>query len=171
MTCPIADRHARQYRHVGPEPHAPADHDARRVHVSSPARRHVVVQRRDDGVVADEGSIADVDAALVLEPAAAVDEHILTETDVLAEVSAERREESEGIGDLVPGQLTHQGPHLSGGVVAPVELGGDAQRLLTRGVHGRVVRRTSGDRLPGIQCRQKVLESLNFSHLPTIARP
>ncbi|WP_161792713.1 hypothetical protein [Brevibacterium linens] len=43
--------------------------------------------------LADEGPITDFDTAVVLTPAAAVDEHICAETDVLAEVSAERREE------------------------------------------------------------------------------
>src|SRR5690606_15175589 len=95
---------------------------------------------------------------------------MLTEPDVLAEVSTERREELEGLGDCAPSQLTHQGPHFFGGVVAPVELGCDAQRFLARGVHGRVVRRTSGNRLPGIQCRQKGVKSVNISHVSTVSR-
>ncbi|RJU02833.1 hypothetical protein D6T65_01560 [Arthrobacter frigidicola] len=90
--------------------------------------------------MADEGPITGVDAALVLEPASAVDEHLRAEADVLAEVSAEGREELEGLGDLSPGQLAHQGPHLPGGVVPPVELGGDAQRPLAGGVHRLMVR-------------------------------
>lgn len=130
-----------------------------------------MVQRRDHGVVADEGSIADVDAALVLEPAAAVDEDILSEINVLAKVGAEWWEELEGIRDLAPGQVTHQGAYLSGRVVAPVERGGDAQRLLARGEHSRVERRTAGDRLPGVERSQQVLESLNFGHVPTILGP
>lgn len=36
------------------------------------------------------------------------------------EVCGERWEEREGLGDLATGQLTHEGPHLSRGVVAPV---------------------------------------------------
>ena len=46
--------------------------------------------------------------ALVLEPAAAVGEHIFTDTYVLAEVGTEGREELERLWDLVGDQLTHQ---------------------------------------------------------------
>ncbi len=45
-----------------------------------------MLERRDDGVVADEAVVADGDASLVLEPAAGVDEHAAPEPDVLAEV-------------------------------------------------------------------------------------
>lgn len=86
----------------------------------------------DDRARAHYCSIADFDTALVLEPAAAVDEHVLTKPDVLAKVGTEWREELERPGGLAPSQFAEQRPNLIGGVVAPVELGCDAQRLLAR---------------------------------------
>lgn len=86
-----------------PEPYAPPDDNAGRVHIGPLARHHVMVQRRDHGIVTDEGSITDVDASLVLESTATVDEHILAKTNVLAKVSTERREELEGFRDPAPG--------------------------------------------------------------------
>lgn len=166
----IADCYSREHRDIRTKPDATADNNACRVHVGTPALSHVVVQRRDDRVVADEGAVADLDSTLVLEAAAAVDEDVLADPDVLAEVGAEWREQLERIGDSLSSQLTHQGTYFCGGVVAPVKFCGDAQRFLTCGVHRLVVRRSAGDPLGGIQRGEKGIEPANFSHIPTVSR-
>ena len=166
----ITDCYSREHRHIRTEPGATADNNACRVHIGTPAPSHVVIQRRDDGVVADEGAVADLDSTLVLEAAAAINKDVLSEPDVLAEVGTERREELERLGDCLPSQLTHQGTYFCGGVVVPVEFCGDAQRLLTCGVHRLVMRRSTRDRLRGIQRCEKGIEPANFRHTPTVSR-
>ena len=110
-----------------------------------------MIQRRDDRVVPNEAAIANVDAALVLEAAAAVDEHVLADADVLAEVGRERREKGERLRDFLAGELVQECSDFVGGVVAAIELGRDAHRFLARSVHGRVMRRAASDGLTVIE--------------------
>lgn len=69
----------------------------------------------------DDRTLADFDTALILKPAAAVDKKFLPKS------ALDGGKIWKDWGDLAPGQFTHQGPALIGGVVAHVELGGDAQ--------------------------------------------
>ena len=73
----------------------------------------VVIERGQHDVVADEGSVADRDAALVLETASGVYEDAGPDAGVQAEVGGEGREEGEGLGhgaDLIG--CAHCGVHL-----------------------------------------------------------
>lgn len=91
-----------------------------------PARRiHRMVQRGDDGVVTDERTVANHEAALVLEPAAGVDEDVLPEPDTASEIAGERREQADGGIHLVADQFTEQGADASLVVVGPVEFRGE----------------------------------------------
>lgn len=59
-----------------------------------------MVDRSQDYSVTDEDVITNVNTTLSLELAARINEHMLTEMDVPAEVSIERRKEPEGRIDL-----------------------------------------------------------------------
>ena len=74
----------------------------------------IVVEGRDDGVVPDECAVTDVDSALVLEPATAVDEDPLAESEDPAEVTGEGREQPEGVRNLRAGEGTHESHDLLG---------------------------------------------------------
>ena len=80
-------------------------------------------------------SSPDVDAALVLEPAAGVEKDPLAQGDVLAAVGAERGKEREGLVHRLADELGKELADLLGRVVAGVELAGDGQGLLAELVH------------------------------------
>lgn len=139
-----------------------AEDDARRVHVGAAGRVEVVVEGREDGVVPDEAPVPDDDAALVLEPAAGVDEHVTPQGDVLAEVGGEGREEVHGLVHGLARQLREELADPFGRAVCAVELTGDAQRLLARAVHDGVQRRAARDRPPGVELGQQVVQVHGF---------
>ena len=59
-------------------------------------RSKVMVQCGQDNIMSDQGTIININAALILELTAGIDKHILSKCDVLSEISIERWEESEG---------------------------------------------------------------------------
>src|SRR6476660_7637612 len=83
----VADRHSWDDRDSGAEPGLVADDDRSRDHVGAPVRVDAVVERCQRGAVADEGAVPDGDSSGVLEPAADVDEDVLADVQVLAELA------------------------------------------------------------------------------------
>ena len=61
----------------------------------------------------DEGAVADGDAAGVLEAAAEVDEHVLAQVQVLAELAVEGREDGDRVVDRPAGEPAEEGAHLA----------------------------------------------------------
>ena len=116
----VADRHSREDRDSSAEPGVVADDDRRRDHVGSPVGVNAVVERCQRAAVADEGAVPDGDASRVLEPAADVDEDVLADVQVLAELAVEGWKYGDGVVHRVAGELRKQGPHLLGCVVSGV---------------------------------------------------
>lgn len=115
---------ARAHPHIIAQPHRLRHHAAAAFDI------HVVIEGGDDDIVPDEASVPDEDAALVLELAATVDEHVLAEMDVPAAVGVKRREQGEPFGNRAPRQLLHERLQLVGRVVAAVDLHADADGFL-----------------------------------------
>jgi hypothetical protein len=65
----------------------------------------VVVERGERAAVADEGAVADGDAAGVLEAAAEVDEDVSAQGQVPAELAVERRKDDDGVIDRPASEL------------------------------------------------------------------
>ena len=63
-----------------------------------------VIQRCHDHIVPDERTVSNRDAALILEAAAAVDEDMLPDAEILAAVRIERRKQAEALIDRPPDQ-------------------------------------------------------------------
>ncbi|MNW55230.1 hypothetical protein D3C74_328780 [compost metagenome] len=117
-----------------------------------------MVQGRQGAPVPDEGPVADRDAPGVLEAAAAVEEHVLAQGQVLAELAVERREDRDRLVDDDPRQPGEQRAHLVRRAVPGVEVGDDLQRLLGRPVHEGVLLGPALDELAAVHVVQKVLE-------------
>ena len=97
-----------------------------------------MIQRSQHRVVADQGVISDPDAALILETAAGIDEHVVSEVDILPAVRIERRKESEGREVRLAGQLSHHCKQLLRRMVGIVHLCSDPQRFLRECMHEQV---------------------------------
>ena len=97
----------------------------------------------------------DADSALVLEPAAGIDEHPFVQGDVPAEISGERREHGNRFVHRFTGELGQQLPYLFRLVVAAVEFAGNPQCGLAGMVHGLMQGRAGRYGLTGVQrCEQ-----------------
>lgn len=117
----IADGHAREDGRTGTNPDVPADVDRRWVQIRSLFRILTVIQRCHDHIVADERAVSNCDAALVLEAAAAVDEDIPPDVEILATIRIEGREQAEALIDWPPNQPREYLPHFLLIMVAAIE--------------------------------------------------
>ena len=88
-----------------------------------------VVEGRHDDVVTDEAAVPDPDAALILETTSGIDEDLLAQVDIGAEIGSEGREEAEGLGHCTTDDPLHEVADLLGGAVPGVELGGEPLNL------------------------------------------
>src|SRR4051794_22442011 len=79
------------------EPDPAADADGGGDHVGSAIGVDLVVESGQRAAVADEGAVADRDAAGVLEAAAEVDEDVSAQGEVLSELAVERWEDDDGV--------------------------------------------------------------------------
>ena len=89
--CPIADSHALQYGRVGTDPHIFPQYDRRGVHHASLLRIQVMIKRGEYHIMADQASVADGYAAVMLKVTAGIDEYMLSYGDVFTAVCVERR--------------------------------------------------------------------------------
>ena len=121
----VADAHARGDDDLGAHPHVTAQADRGGMSGGAVGHCQGVVEGRHDDVVADEAAVPDPDAVLVLEAAPGVDEDVLPQVDIGAEVGGEGREEAEGVGHGTPGDPPHEGADLLRSAVPGVELGGE----------------------------------------------
>ena len=94
-----------------------------------------VVQGSQYHVVADEGAVADVDAHLVLEFAAHVDKNVFSNVDVFPTIGIEGGKQAKALIHRGTDELREEGTQFLRLVIAAVDLGGDAQRLLADAVH------------------------------------
>ena len=132
----VADGDAGDDGRVGADPDILADGDGSRDQDMALTGVLVVVERGQDDVVADQGAVTDHDAALILEPAAGVDEYVLPDADVFAIIGVEGREQAEGIVLRLTDEFKEELAHHSRLMILVVELHGDLERALARGAHG-----------------------------------
>jgi hypothetical protein len=92
----VSNGHAGTGRGVGPNPDVPADFNGVRMQVFPVFRVHLMIQRCQHHVVADEAPFSDGDSALVLEVTAGIDKHIILHHDVLSRIRVKRREQGKG---------------------------------------------------------------------------
>ena len=91
-TAPAATIELSPIGGVGAYPDPLAKDDRGRVGVAPVLGSDAVVEGREDHVVPYLTAVPDYHSAVVLEMAAGIDEHILSYSDVLPEVSVQRRE-------------------------------------------------------------------------------
>ena len=114
-----------------------------------------MVQGGQHHVVADEGTVVDVDAALVLELAAHVDKDMFADVDVLSAVGIKGWEQPEALVHRLADELGEEGAQLRRLVVAAVDLRRNAQGLLADAVHEQMGLAAPLYRLPAVQMVQK----------------
>ena len=124
-----------------------------------------MVEGREDHVVPYLTAVPDYHSAVVLEMAAGIDEHILSYSDVLPEVSVQRREYLECRIYRLPEQPREQLPYLVRLVIGAVQLEGYLPRLIAHPVHKFVY-------LGGVQCFPRLDEIQEFFqfHIVSYAR-
>lgn len=109
-------------------------------------RAKPVIYGSNDHAVADEGAVADTDAALILKTAAGVDEDISADADVFAEVRVEGQKHSEAFINVPPSDAAHVFTDFFHVMHARIELLGEPLRLQRPSVHAVVGFRTCGKR-------------------------
>lgn len=134
----VSDGDPRENSGIGADPHVFADHNGGWEIVVAVCRVQVVVDSGEDYIVADEGVVPDGNTALILEPAAGVDEDVLTDLQVLATICGEGGEEIEGAADGTSSELGHDSSDLFWGVVCAVQLCCELERLLRQLGHVQV---------------------------------
>ena len=107
-----------------------------------------MVQGSQYYIVTDQRSVTDGDASLILEPTAAVDEHVLSQSDVFAAVRIEGWEQAEGPVRRLACELGEDVLDLLRGVVGIVQLRSDPQGLLGVPAGSGHGRRALAHRLP-----------------------
>ncbi|KFI60742.1 hypothetical protein BCUN_1905 [Bifidobacterium cuniculi] len=154
------DGHAGQHGGVRADPHVPADAHWLWQDVMPPCRVEGMVERGDHHVVADLRPVADEDAALVLEFAPAVEEYVLAEVDVAAEIRVEGRREPYAAVDGGAGQLGEELAQLGRRVPTGVDRGADAARVGTGVRHACKESGPHDEALAGVKVRDDVGERL-----------
>ena len=104
----IANSHSSKNGGIGSNPDVLTNVDGSIAHTLALGRVKVVVERCQHDIVSDECALVNGDAALILELAAHVDEHPLTNNGVLATIGMERREHTYRLGNLTPPKLFQQ---------------------------------------------------------------
>lgn len=121
-------------------------------------RVKVVVHGGQNHVVAQEGAVAQGDAALVLEVTAGVDEDALAHGGVFTAVGVEGREEAEALVHGLADDLGENFADFLVGVVLAVELAGQAHGDFVDLTHEAVHVAAALDRLTGIHSGQIFLQ-------------
>ena len=93
------------------------------------------MQRREDHVVADQRTVAQRHAPVVLEMAPGIDEDVAADADVPSEIGVKGREEPERRVDRTSEQLSHLFAQLLLRMVCAVHRAGDAARPLAHFTH------------------------------------
>ena len=150
---------------VGAYPDPLAEDDGGRVGVAPVLGSDAVVEGREDHVVPYLAAVPDYHSAVVLEMAAGIDEHILSYSDVLPEVSVQRRKHLERRIHRLPEQPREQLPYLVRLVIGAVQLEGYLPRLIAHPVHKLVYLRGI-QRLPRLD---EIQEFFQF-HIVSYAR-
>ena len=151
----VPDGHSLGDGGVGAYPDPLAKDDRGRVGVAPVLGSDAVVEGREDHVVPYLAAVPDYHSAVVLEMAAGIDEHILSYSDVLPEVSVQRREYLECRIYRLPEQPREQLPYLVRLVIGAVQLEGYLPRLIAHPVHKFVY-------LGGVQCFPRLDEIQEF---------
>lgn len=94
-----ADSDASRYGRIGSDPDAFFQDDPAGHELTPFIRVGMMIERSQDDIMADEDIIADENAALVLELAAAIEEDMLANVDILAKIRIKRRKKGKGIID------------------------------------------------------------------------
>ena len=102
----VADSDAPGDDRAGADPHAVSDAN-RRAAVGAVIGIEVVVDGGQHHPMPDQRVIPDVDAALILKTAAGVDEHMLSQVDIPAEIGIEGREQHQAFVHLFTRQIRH----------------------------------------------------------------
>ena len=71
--------------------------DGSREHIAAVLWRHGMVERGQHHIVADEGAVADVNAALILELAAHIEKDVLPDVDVFPAVGIKGRKQAKAL--------------------------------------------------------------------------
>lgn len=113
-----------------------------------------MVQRGQNHVVTDQGTVSDKNSALVLKFAAHVDKDPFPDMDVLPAVGVEGREQSKALVHRLTDELGKQGPQLLRLMVASVDFGCNPQGLLADTMHEQVGLTAAGNRFSAVQMFQ-----------------
>ena len=162
----VTDSHSWDDRYCGAEPYLATDQDRRRDHVGAPVGINAMVESCQRAAVADERAVPDGDAPGVLEATPDVDEDVLAQGQVLAELAVERRKDGDRFVHRPAGEPCQQVPHFVGCAVPGVELGEDAQGVLPSGMHETVLFRAAFDHRAPVHVIQEVLQ-VHLAHAAT----
>ena len=94
-----ADSDTSHYGRIGPDPGAFIQDDPAGHELTPFIRVRMMIERSQDDIMADEDIITDENAALVLELAAAIEEDMLANMDILAKICIKWWKEGKGIID------------------------------------------------------------------------
>ena len=100
----------------------------------------MVIECGEDNAVADQAVIPDVDAALILELAARVDEYAFPDVNVATEIGVERRKQGERIVRLLFREAGKKALNLLRRVVGVVQLAQDAPCGITLRSHAHCLK-------------------------------
>ena len=117
-------------------------------------RVHLMIQRCQHHVVADEAPFSDGDAALVLEVTAGIDKHIILHHDVLSKIRVKGREQGKGPINRLPGNLGKQFLNLAQ-VMAGAQFVGQFHHLKRCCAHKAMCLRSTHYPLSGVHAVQK----------------
>ena len=93
----VAHRDTGKNDRPGTHPDVLAEHDGLRVHRLAVVRVEVVVEGRDDNVMANERSASDPDPTLILKATPGVDEDVLAKVNTAAEIRRKWREQAKAL--------------------------------------------------------------------------
>ncbi len=118
-------------------------------------RGHGVIQSGQHHIVADQRTVPDENAALVLKFAAHVDKDMLSQVDVLSTVSIKGRKQPKSVIYRLTDELRKKGPQLLRRMITAIDLRCNFQSLLTDAVHKQMGLAAPLYRLSAAQMFQK----------------
>ena len=117
-----------------------------------------MIQGSQNDMMADQGAVADDNAALILKTAARIHKHVFPEMDIFSEIGIKGREHREGFINGVSCQPAHQITDLFWRVIGTVEFSGNTHGFVTHFDHEFVEFRSGMDRQSVIDMGKKIIE-------------
>lgn len=134
----IANRYPLQDSGIGTDPYIFTKHDRCRIGGMAVFRYKSVVERCKNHVVPYLATVTQRNAAVVLEMAAGIDEHIITDFDIFPEIRIKRRKHTERRRNGFPEKLGQQCPYLVRSMIGSIQPKCDTPCLIAHFIHKKM---------------------------------